>query len=151
MLLINKARLTIQLMVIFTVLSLVQLTAAVAQGQSNSHHLKVTIDISPNLKSKTQPEQVIFVFAKAVRGPRAPLAAVKAQVKDLPMTVTLDDSMAIAPMFRLSNFSDVKVSARVSQSGQAIKQSGDLEGLSPDIKLGKNNKPITIIIDHIVP
>jgi cytochrome c-type biogenesis protein CcmH len=138
-------------MVIFTIFSIAQLTAAVAKAQSNNHNLKVTIDISQNLKSKAQPDQVVFVFAKAVRGPRAPLAAVRAQVKDLPMTVTLDDSMAIAPMFRLSNFSDVKVSARVSQNGQAIKQSGDLEGLSPNIKLGKNNKPITIIIDHIVP
>ena len=151
MLIKNKSRLTIHLMVIFTIFSLVQLTASFAKAQSNNHNLKVTIDISKNLKSKTQPDQVVFVFAKAVRGPRAPLAAVRAQVKDIPMTVTLDDSMAMAPMFRLSNFSDVKVSARISQNGQAIKQSGDFEGLSPNIKLEKNNKPITIIIDHIVP
>ena len=147
----HKSGLTIHLMLIFTIFFLVQLTASFARAQSINHNLKVTIDISDNLKSKTQPDQVVFVFAKAVNGPRAPLAAVRAQVRDLPMTVTLDDSMAIAPMFRLSNFSDVNVSARVSQSGQAMQQSGDLEGLSPAIKLEKNNKPITVIIDHIVP
>ena len=148
-----KAKLIVSISIIFilSIFSFSQQSTATASAQGQGYTLKVTVGISPALKSKSAPEQVVFVFAKAVTGPRAPLAAVRAQVKDLPLTVTLDDSMAMAPMFRLSMFKDVNVSARVSQDGQAIKKSGDFEGLSPNIKLVQDNKPITVIIDHIVP
>ncbi|MFQ5736470.1 MAG: hypothetical protein ACE5GY_06355 [Thermodesulfobacteriota bacterium] len=126
-------------------------TAGAALAKGNGPGLRVTVKISPELRARTNPEQVVFVFAKAVRGPRAPLAAVRAQVKNLPFTVTLDDSRALTPMFKLSRFKDVRVSARISRSGQARKGSGDLEGLSPAITLGRDNTPVTVTIDHVVP
>ncbi len=127
------------------------LAAATASSAAEmAYSLKVTVDISPGLKAHTKPDQAVFVFAKAVQGPRVPLAVVRTSVKDLPMTVTLDDTSAMAPMFKISKFKDVKILARVSQNGDAIKGSGDLEGVSPEIKLEKTNKPVNITIDHIV-
>jgi len=49
------------------------------------------------------------------------------QVKDMPMTITLDDSQSVGPMGKLSDAEQVNVLARISKSGQAIKQSGDIE------------------------
>ena len=135
-----------------SLISVFALSAALpASVLASGTGLLVTVDMSPALKARTNPEQVVFIYAKAVHGPKAPLAAVRTQVKNLPFTVTLDDSKALTPMFKLSNFKDVEVSARVSQSGQAIRGSGDLEGVSPEITLGESNRPVKVIIDHTVP
>lgn len=139
-------------MLLMLALAVYAISAAIPKAAlAGKAGLLVTVDISPALRAGTSPEQVVFIYARAARGPRAPLAAVKAQVKDLPFTVTLDDSKALTPMFRLSNFKDVQVSARVSQSGQATRGSGDLEGVSREITLGDINRPVRVTIDHIVP
>jgi len=142
---------------VFTPLLLIVLLAAFAVLAQNptpaaagSAGLLVTVDISPQLKAQAKPDQAVFIFAKAVNGPRAPLAAVKTRVADLPYTVTLDDSKALTPRFRLSSFRDVEVSARVSQSGKAMRGRGDLEGVSQPVTLGADAKPVKVIIDHIL-
>jgi len=126
------------------------LNAFPAPASAAQTGLLVTVDISPALKAKTNPGQAVFIYAKAVRGPRAPLAAVKTDVGSLPFTVTLDDTKALTPMFRMSGFKDVFVSARVSLSGTAKKSSGDLEGVSQPISLDGGQKPVTLTIDHVV-
>ena len=69
-----------------------------------------------------------------------PLAIVRKQVKDLPYTFTLDDTTAMAPNMALSNFAQVVVGARVSKSGNAAPQSGDLEGMSAPVKPGVHRR-----------
>ncbi|GMR05017.1 MAG: hypothetical protein BMS9Abin23_0941 [Thermodesulfobacteriota bacterium] len=146
-----KTTLLAPLTLMAVLMTLIHLTTAPAGAAGMEYSLQVTVDVSPELKGNTTPDQVVFIFAKALRGPRAPLAAIRAQVRDLPMTVTLDDSMAMAPVFKMSKFKDVKISARVSKSGGAMKRSGDLEGVIPHVKLEKHNKPVTVVIDHVVP
>jgi cytochrome c-type biogenesis protein CcmH len=70
------------------------------------------------------------------------------QVKDLPLEFTLDDSMAMQPDLKLSGFDQVVVVARVSKSGNAMPQPGDLEGSVQAVKPGSRN--LSLVIDSVV-
>ncbi|WP_341887523.1 c-type cytochrome biogenesis protein CcmI [Variovorax sp. YR752] len=96
------------------------------------------------LKGRVAPEDTVFVFARAVDGPRAPLAILRKQVKDLPITFTLDDSMAMSPATRLSGAKQVIVGARISKSGNAMPQPGDLQGFSQPVAVGATGLAIEI-------
>jgi len=106
--------------------------------------LKVTVSLSPALAKKAAPNDVVFIFARAVQGPRMPLAIVRKQVKDLPVTVVLDDSQGMSPEMNLSSVPEVIVVARVSKSGMASPQAGDLEGTSASVKVGTKAVAISI-------
>jgi len=108
-----------------------------------------TVQLAPALAGKVSPTDTVYIFARAVDGPRMPLAILKKQAKDLPVTFALDDSMAMTPSLALSNFPSVVVGARVSKSGSATPQSGDLEGLSSAVKLGATG--LAVVIDRTLP
>jgi len=110
----------------------------------------VSVYLDDNLTDRATPGDTVFVFARAVDGPAMPLAVVRLQVKDLPVTVTLDDSMAMIPAMKISNFSQIVVGARVSKTGQPQPQSGDLQGVSSPVTVGRD-QIVTITIEEIVP
>ncbi|MFV1984524.1 MAG: c-type cytochrome biogenesis protein CcmI [Thiohalomonadales bacterium] len=95
--------------------------------------IKVLVTLDEALKAKANPEDSIFIYAKAMQGPPMPLAVVRKKVKDLPITVTLNDTMAMMPTMKLSKFNKVRIGARISKSGNAIAQSGDLYNEIPNI------------------
>ena len=86
--------------------------------------------------------------SRAAQGPRMPLAIVRKQVKDLPATVVRDDTQGMSPQMTLSSVPEVVVVARVSKSGTATAQAGDLEGTSAPVKAG--TKAVTISIANVV-
>lgn len=107
------------------------------------------VSLSPSLASKANPTDTVFVYARAAQGPRMPLAIVRRQVKDLPFAFTLDDSQAMAPNAKLSNYPEVVINARISKSANAVPQTGDLQGNSKTVKVGAAN--VTVVIDSVVP
>lgn len=92
-----------------------------------------TVRLSPALAAQARPDDVVFIFARPAEGARMPLAILRHQVKDLPVSFRLDDSMAMSPAMKLSQFEKVVVSARVSKSGQAAPAAGDLSGQSAPV------------------
>jgi len=112
--------------------------------------LTVNVQLAKSMVARAQPGDTVFIFARAAQGPRMPLAIIRKQVKDLPITVTLDDSMAMTPQMTLSKFDQVVVGARVSKSGNALAQSGDIQGLSGAVSSGRK-QPVTITIDSVIP
>jgi cytochrome c-type biogenesis protein CcmH len=64
------------------------------------------------------------------------------------MAFALDDTMAMAPAAKLSNFPRVVVSARVSKSGQAAPQPGDLQGASAAV--ANDASGVRVVIDSVV-
>ena len=108
-----------------------------------------TVTLAPALKAKAAPDDTVFIFARAAEGPRMPLAILRKKVSDLPVTFTLDDSTAMSPATRLSGTPQVIIGARISKSGNAMPQPGDLQGMS---KPGNNTASgISVVIDSEVP
>jgi cytochrome c-type biogenesis protein CcmH len=103
-----------------------------------------TVTLSPSLAAKARPDDTVFVFARAAEGPRMPLAILRKQVKDLPLAFKLDDSMAMSPAAKLSTTARVIVGARISASGQATPQAGDLQGFSAPVAPGATGLAIQI-------
>jgi len=108
--------------------------AAGASGKPGS--LSGTVKLAPALAARVTAEDIVFVLARPAQGSRMPLAAVRVKVRDLPLAFSFDDSMAMTPAAKLSDFTEVVVAARVSKSGNVVPQRGDLEGVSQTVHPG---------------
>jgi len=118
------------------------------QAAISAAEIIVTVELDPALKDKVKPSDTLFIFAKAMQGPPMPLAAVKKTVAALPLTVTLNDAMAMMPQMKLSSFEQVVISAVISKSGQPGAQPGDLFVNMSPVEV-KSQKKISLIINQI--
>ncbi|OYT90815.1 MAG: c-type cytochrome biogenesis protein CcmI [Burkholderiales bacterium PBB3] len=103
-----------------------------------------TVILSPALAHKAQPDDTVFIFARAAKGARMPLAILRKQVRDLPFAFTLDDSAAMSPANALSSSTKVIVGARISKSGNAMPQPGDLAGQTGVVAVGASGLRVEI-------
>ncbi|MDE2358925.1 MAG: c-type cytochrome biogenesis protein CcmI [Betaproteobacteria bacterium] len=106
------------------------------------------VSLGPALKDRVAPAETLYIFARAVNGPRMPLAVLKEHAGSLPKSFTLDDSMAMSPSARLSTAGKVIVEARISKSGSATPSPGDLRGVSSPVEPGTHG--VDIVIDQVV-
>ena len=120
-----------------------------AQPAAGSASIQGSVSVSNALAGKVAPDDTVFIFARAAQGPRMPLAIVKRKASELPITFTLDDSTAMSDAMKLSKFDVVVVGARVSRSGNAMPQSGDLTGQSAPVKAGGSK--LALVIDSVQP
>lgn len=104
-----------------------------------------TVTLAPELAGRVSPQDTVYVFARPATGPAMPLAILRKQVKDLPIDFVLDDALAMSPATKLSSVSEVVVGARISKTGNATRQPGDLEGvLAAPVNLGASGLRVTI-------
>jgi cytochrome c-type biogenesis protein CcmH len=106
--------------------------------------LRGTVRIAPTLKGKFGPEDTVFIYARAAEGPPMPLAVQRVKARELPVSFALDDAMAMAPGMELSAHARVVVTARVSKSGGATPQPGDLQGASTPVANDATGVEVTI-------
>ena len=118
-------------------------------SQKNNKTVQGTISLTPSLRAQTRPEDVLYISAHAVDGPRMPLAVLRARVADLPLHFTLDDSLALTPQHKLSSASQVNIEARISRSGDATPHSGDLHGQQTAVNPG--GQDVQVLIDQVLP
>jgi len=97
-----------------------------------------TVSIAAALQEKTAPQDTVFVLARSPATGRMPVAVLRLQVKDLPAKFVLDDTLAMSPDSPISRFDVVTIEVRVTRSGQAAPQPGDLTGSVADVALGQD-------------
>lgn len=111
--------------------------------------LQVDVSLSPALAQSVAAGSTVFVLARPADGPRTPLAAIRRTVEQFPFSVVLDESMAMVAGMSLREFPEVVVEARVSRSGDATSQAGDLIGRSEPVSTAAG-EVVTIVIDRLV-
>ncbi len=111
-------------------------------------NLPVTVDITEQQRAslKDRPA-VLYVYAKPATGMPMPIAVVRANASQFPVTVTLNDANSLQPNRRLSQFEQVKVGARISFSGNAMPQPGDIESGEILVQPAKNTKPLSLLLN----
>jgi cytochrome c-type biogenesis protein CcmH len=107
-----------------------------------------TVRLAPQLKKEVKPDDVVYVFARAVGGPPMPLAVLRATARELPLAFSLNDSMAMAQGLTLSAHPRVVVTARIAKSGGAKAAPGDLEGRSAPV--ANDAAGVNVLIDSVV-
>ncbi|MBA0916933.1 MAG: c-type cytochrome biogenesis protein CcmI [Nitrosospira sp.] len=108
-----------------------------------------TVTLSATLAEKVSPDDTLFIFARATDGPPMPRAISVKKVRDLPASFLLTDGMGARPDLKISNVPQLIISARITKSGKAMPESGDLQGFSQKVKPGDKN--INIMIDQQIP
>ena len=121
------------------------------ENSAASAAIQVKATIAPTILEQLDADDTVYLFARALNGPPMPLAVLKKQVKDLPTTVQLDDSMAMLPNLKISSFEEVFIVARVSFSGAPQAQSGDYFGRSPAVRPGTDQDIVAVTISERVP
>lgn len=125
------------------------LAAAVdAAPASGGGAISGTVRVAPELAAKVSSGDTLLVYARAVARSGPPLAVVRVAATGLPLAFRLDDSQAMVPELRLSSVSEVALTARVSHSGAATPQSGDLQGIIQPVKVGAQG--VELVMDQVV-
>lgn len=108
------------------------------------HRLEGRVELDPELRQQVADTDTVFIFARAPEGPRFPLAVLRKQVRDLPVSFVLDDSMAMMPGTKLSDFATVVVGARISRTGSATPSAGEPEAVITAVPRGTKNLQLRI-------
>ena len=104
------------------------------------------IELSADLKSKIKSGDIVMVIARKP-GERMPVAVLKAPANDFPMSFILNDSLAMNPSAPLSQLSEASVEVRISKTGMAKPEVGDLISSVQTIKVGTTN--VRLLVDQV--
>ena len=124
--------------------------AALADGQTGADELAPVYEVNVSLAEGIDvPEDaMVFVFATAASGPPMPLAVQRFSVQELPRSVSLSDANAMMPSMKITKFQQIKLTARVSMSGQPVAQPGDIEGGGDLFDVEAGTHSVNIVIDR---
>jgi len=123
-------------------------TLQVNMAAKPSASIIVTVDLADSIRGQVPEQADLFILAKAETGPPMPLAVKRLTNNTWPVTVVLDDSMAMMPALKMSNFEKVIITARISKSGVGNTKPGDIQGDSGVIEVSA--KKAQVLIDEIV-
>ncbi|MGM0693703.1 MAG: c-type cytochrome biogenesis protein CcmI [Pseudomonadota bacterium] len=120
---------------------------AVAEGPG----IAVRVRLADELADRLDTDATVFVVARDLEGELPPLAVAQARLSELPMTVVLDDSRAMSSEARISQVDQARLMVRVSESGQATPQPGDLLGTREGVAVGDTeDEPVEVVVDRVV-
>ena len=114
----------------------------------SSKNINGTVEINSDLKSRIKPDYIVMVIARAP-GARMPVAIMRGKAADLPLRFVLNDALAMTPDALISNLSEATIEVRISKSGQAKAEPGDLYSEIQTVKVGTSN--LKVVVDQVRP
>lgn len=113
--------------------------------------IRVRVSLDEALVGRVEDDASVFITARDTEGELPPLAVVRAQVSELPMTVVLDESAAMSPQAQISQVQEARLVVRVSPTGQATPQPGDLFGDLESVNVGPidDAEAVEVVINRV--
>jgi cytochrome c-type biogenesis protein CcmH len=118
-------------------------------ADSTTDGIRVQVALSPDLIEQAEAGDIVFVLARAEQGPPMPLAVARHRIDELPLDIRLTDAMAMMPAMKLSSFDRVEVVAKVSKTGQAATQTGDLLADAQIVETGSPPDTVQLLINQV--
>lgn len=118
---------------------------------ASSARLVVNVQADKSVIGKFDPDDVVYVFARALQGPPMPLAVVRRQASELPLTIELDDAQSMMPDRPLSSVREIVVEARISRHGAPEKRPGDVEAVAVPVRQSDASQTVALRLSSIVP
>ncbi|HXD41456.1 MAG TPA: c-type cytochrome biogenesis protein CcmI [Ramlibacter sp.] len=116
---------------------------AVALGAAGGGNVTGTVELDPSLKGKAGPDDTVMIIAR-LPGSRMPIAAARLRAGDLPLKFVLDDSQSMNPASPISAAKEVEVEARISKTGMAKAEPGDLISSVQTVKVGASGVALRV-------
>jgi len=117
---------------------LATLSDDLGSAQTNGAQIFGNVQLSADANAIVRPTDTVFIFAKAVDGPAAPVAVLRRTASELPIDFLLNDSQSMIAGVKLSNFEKVVVTARITRDGDATTALQGLEAKSKTILVAEN-------------
>jgi cytochrome c-type biogenesis protein CcmH len=122
--------------------------AAAAHPAASGAGVGGVVELDGALKDKAKPEDTILIIARAP-GVRMPVAVIRATVAELPLKFMLDDTRAMSPNNPISALPEVSIEARISKSGMAMPEPGDLISAAQTVKIGASG--VQLLVNKVRP
>ena len=124
--------------------------ASAAAGQapiaSSRKSISGKIELSADIKSKIQPGDIVMVIARKP-GERMPVAVLKVAATNFPLSFVLNDALAMNPSAPLSQLSEASIEVRISKTGMAKPEAGDLISTVQTVQVGASN--VRLLVDQV--
>lgn len=120
-----------------------------AQAVAPAAVIRVKVALDRSMAGKFQPGDVLYVFARALKGPPTPLAVVRRTAAELPLMLVLDDSQSMLPSRLLSSVSEIVIAARISRHGTPDPQAGDLEAVAVPLRQNGQPQNVELLIQNV--
>ncbi len=120
---------------------------AIAQGPG----IHVSVSLEERLQGLLDDDTRVFIIARDMEGELPPLAVARVTLGELPATLIIDDRHAMSPDASLSQVSEVRLLVRVSKSGGATPETGDMYGDLEGVRVGDvEGDPVEVVIDRVI-
>lgn len=123
--------------------------AGADRRRESATHVRGTVEIDASLRDRVAAGDTLFVVARSGAG-GPPYAVLRTPANRFPREFDLDDTLAMMPGHDLSSAESVVVEARVSRSGNASPQPGDLRAVSAPLRVADHSQ-IRLKIREVVP
>ena len=117
-----------------------------SKASVNTNGISGKIEISAELKSKVKSSDIVMVIARKP-GERMPVAVLRTSASEFPINFSLTDALAMNPSAPLSQLSEASIEVRISKTGMAKPEAGDLISAPQIVKVGASN--IRLVIDQV--
>lgn len=119
-------------------------------GEAQGAGIRVRVSLDASLEGRLSDQATVFVVARDLEGELPPLAVAQFRAEELPVEVVLDERNAMSPQASLAQVREARLMVRVSASGDATPQAGDLFGDREGVPVGATDgDPVEVVVDRV--